>query len=173
MKKGDYIIGVLLCLVGVFVFFQASQIPTMVAVEKSSVVNARFFPQLMSVLLVIMGILLLIENYSLERRNKKNEISANNSDVATKIDEKNKFISSHILLIRLSGVVILCFIFLLTYNPMGFLLSSVMFIFIYLLIVRIRDLLTLALVSLLPPVCIYLTFKMLLGVPLPEGILGI
>ena len=62
-KKQEYCISILLCVFGLFCFLWSNNIPLMVAVEKSSVVNSRFFPRLMGSILFILSLVMAFESY--------------------------------------------------------------------------------------------------------------
>ncbi|SDP79899.1 tripartite tricarboxylate transporter TctB family protein [Desulforhopalus singaporensis] len=165
MRKGEYIIATILGLLGLFIFIHADQIPTMVAVEKSSVVNSRFFPKLMSVLLVIFSIILFVQNSLLHKKTKIMPQSNN--------EGKNSENKSYTSWMRMSAAVGMCILFLIFYESGGFLVTSILFMFSFLLIVGVRNWISLILISILPPVIVYFIFKVLLSVPLPEGVLSL
>ena len=114
--KNEFHITVFLLLVGFFVLLMSNTIPLMVAVEKSSVINARFFPKLMGAILILLSIVMAVENYF--------QMSAEKSDAAD--DDKPNLKRQWT---RLIAVAVICLLYYLLFQPLGFLLSSLLFSF--------------------------------------------
>ena len=159
MKKAEYIISIGLCIFGVFIFITTNTIPLMVAVEKSSVINSRFFPKLLSVLLIILSIIMSAENYF-----KKASDGVRESD-----DKKESQTGNHAWM-RLIVLGVLCLLYFFAFEPLGFLVSSALFMFGFSLILKTRKWYVILSLSVVSPLLVYLLFNTLLGAPLPEGI---
>ncbi|MBW1995308.1 MAG: tripartite tricarboxylate transporter TctB family protein, partial [Deltaproteobacteria bacterium] len=159
MKRAEYIISIGLCVFGIFIFILTNTIPLMVAVEKSSVVNARFFPKLMSLLLIILSIVMALENYYQKPTTKQENGS----------DKDGRNTKDKTARLRLLVLGILCLFYFISFQPLGFLLSSALFMAGFTLILGSRKWYFILSISIVSPLCIYLLFKTLLGAPLPEG----
>jgi putative tricarboxylic transport membrane protein len=156
--KYELHIAILLALVGFFVLLMSNTIPLMVAVEKSSVINARFFPKLMGGILILLSIGMAVENYF--------RISTGQSKASDEDKKKRK-----VEWARLSAVAIICLLYYLLFQPLGFLLSSLLFMLGFLTFLGVRRWYVVVPLSILVPLCVYLLFKTILGAPLPEGLL--
>jgi putative tricarboxylic transport membrane protein len=159
VKKDEYYISILLCVFGLFVFFWSNNIPLMVAVEKSSVVNARFFPKLMGSMMVLLSFIMALENF-LQRRSRMSEESG--KDDAGKEEGENWG--------RWLGLGLICIIYYFLLQPLGFLLSSFLFMLAFLIFLGSRKWYALLFLSALVPFCLYILFKTILGAYLPEGL---
>jgi putative tricarboxylic transport membrane protein len=156
--KYEFHIALLLVLVGFFVLLTSNTIPLMVAVEKSSVINARFFPKLMGGLLILLSIGMAVENYF--------RISTGQSKPSDEDKKKRKGD-----LARLGAVALICLLYYLLFQPLGFLLSSLLFMLGFLTFLGVRKWHVILPLSVLVPLCVYLLFKTILGAPLPDGLL--
>jgi len=156
--KYEFHIAILLALVGLFVLLMSNTIPLMVAVEKSSVINARFFPKLMGSILILLSIGMAVENYF--------RISTGPSKPSDEDKKKRKGDWA-----RLSAVAIICLLYYLLFQPLGFLLSSLLFMLGFLAFLGVRKWHVILPLSVLVPLCVYLLFKTILGAPLPDGLL--
>ena len=159
MRRAEYIISIGLCLFGVFIFLTTNTIPLMVAVEKSSVINSRFFPKLLSILLIILSIIMSAENY-LKKSPEEERDSGDKKDAQA---EKHAWM-------RLILLGVLCLLYYLAFEPLGFLVSSALFMFGFSLILKTRKWYVILSLSVVSPLLVYLLFNTLLGAPLPEGI---
>jgi putative tricarboxylic transport membrane protein len=133
----------------------------MVAVEKSSVVNSRFFPRLMGSILFFLSLVMAFENY-FQPPAEGPEDSA--KDEGREEGPKKKWIQS-------AGVGIICLLYYFLFQPLGFLLSSSMFMMAFLLFLGTRKWYALLFLSTLVPLSVYTLFKAILGAPLPDGLL--
>ena len=156
--KYEFHIALLLVLVGFFVLLTSNTIPLMVAVEKSSVINARFFPKLMGGILILLSIGMVVENY-FRKSTGRSKAS----------DEDRKKLKGEWA--RLSAVAIICLLYYLLFQPLGFLLSSLLFMLGFLTFLGVRKWHVILPLSVLVPLCVYLLFKTILGAPLPDGLL--
>jgi len=128
----------------------------MVAVEKSDVINSRFFPRLCSLSLIIFAIIMALEDYITAKSQGGGE---------SKEQETIKGQTQQLVTIG-----ILSLIYLLTFKPLGYIFSSILFVGLFLYFLGARKWFTLVTLSLLVPLMIFFVFKVFLDVPLPEGI---
>jgi putative tricarboxylic transport membrane protein len=160
IKKEEYYISILLFVFGLFVFFWSNNIPLMVAVEKGSVVNSRFFPKLMGSIMVLLSFIMALENF-MQRHSRVPEDTGKDD---TEKGEEEKWG-------RWIGLGLICIIYYFLFQPLGFLLSSFLFMLAFLTFLGTRKWYALLFLSALVPFCIYILFKTLLGAHLPEGLL--
>ena len=161
MNKSENIIAGILCCLSVFVFFASNSIPLMVAVEKSQVVNARFFPKLMSIVMFGLSIYMVIEGRLLRRVAVE----------AGKPEEGQAPPADRWGYMRIFGVVVMSVIFYFIMEPLGFLVSGGLFVFGTLFALGNRKWYVLLSMSVSAPLIVYLLFKTVLGAYLPTGIL--
>lgn len=158
MRRTDYIIGLILILLGIFIYFSSYSIPVMAIVEKTGMVNSRFFPKLCAISLIVFSILMILENYILTHKKEKKLKDQ---------DDKKEEIDG----IRLIVAAALSFMYLITYQYLGHLVSSFIFISVFMYFLSTRNLFLLISVPAAISFLIYAVFKILLGVPLPKGII--
>ncbi len=160
IRKQEYYISILLCAFGLFVLLWSNTIPLMVAVEKSSVVNSRFFPKLMGSILILLSLVMALENY-FKRPPEQPEDSAK-GEVQERKGRK---------WIRSISVGFVCLLYYFLFQPLGFLLSSSLFMLAFLLLLGTRRWYALVFLSTMIPLSVYILFKTILGAPLPDGLL--
>ena len=158
MEKAEYYIALILCMFSVFIFLTSYTIPLMVAVEKGGVVNARFFPRLVSFILVILSLIMVAENYF----QKPSQNETDSAQAETKSSDKQG-------VFRLFGVGIICLFYFVLFERLGYLISSGLFMFGLLLILGNRKWYVVLSLTILAPLTVYILFKILLESPLPEG----
>jgi putative tricarboxylic transport membrane protein len=158
MRRADYIIGLILIALGIFIYFSSYSIPVMAIVEKTGMVNSRFFPKLCAISLIVFSVIMILENY-IVTHNQKEKLKGQ--------DERKETIGS----IRLFVAAALTFMYLVTYQYLGHLVSSFIFIFIFMYFLSTRNLFLLISVPAAISFLIYAVFKILLVVPLPTGII--
>jgi putative tricarboxylic transport membrane protein len=157
MRRADYIIGLILILLGIFIYFSSISIPVMAIVEKTGMVNSRLFPKLCAISLVVFSIIMILENYL---RTSKREETAKSREAKEKIGS-----------MRLVVAAALTFLYLITYQYLGHLVSSFIFISGFMYFLNTRNPFLLVGVPAAISLLIYVIFKILLGVPLPTGIM--
>lgn len=158
-NKHEYYISIILCVFGLSVFLCSYSIPLMVAVEKSSVVNSRFFPKLMGSILIFLSIVMALENFVTRRAQESEEPI---KEAVEKTDQKQW--------IRSIGVGIVCLLYYFLFQSLGFLLSSSLFMLGFLLLLGTRKWYALLILSTIVPLSVYILFKTILGAPLPDGL---
>ncbi len=131
-------------------------IPLMVAVEKSGVVNSRFFPRLCSLSLIVFAIIMVFEDYLFAKRQWAGE------------ERGQAIIKGEVQRVAIIGS--LSLLYLLIYKPLGHIVCSILFIGCFFYLLGTRRLVVLVPLSLLVPLLIYIVFRVFLNVPLPEGI---
>jgi putative tricarboxylic transport membrane protein len=160
MNKSENIIACILCCFSIFIFISSNSIPLMVAVEKSNVVNARFFPKLMGVVMFGLSIYMVIEGRLLRRAATERRKPEETSQAA--LDRGGYF--------RIFGVAAMSLLFYFLIEPLGFLLSGALFILGTLLALGNRKWYVLLSMPVATPLIVYLLFKTVLGAYLPTGI---
>jgi hypothetical protein len=163
-KHHEHIVAVIFCVVGIAMVLLSNTIPTMRAVEKSSVVNSRFFPRVMGSLLVAFSLIMLIENVV---RGSSSKTSS--AEAAEMQEHPTENLKREMLLLGSIGALCLGFLGLL--NITGFLLTSILFMFAFLMVLGNRRWVVVLPVSIGIPLAIYLIFEKLLNVLLPAGML--
>ncbi len=160
MNKSESIIAGILCCFSIFIFIASNSIPLMVAVEKSNVVNARFFPKLMSIVMFGLSIYMMIEGRLLRRAAAERR----------KPEERPQPSVDRWGYLRIFGVGAMSLFFYFLIEPLGFLLSGALFILGTLLALGNRKWYVLLSMSVAAPLIVYLLFKTVLGAYLPTGI---
>jgi putative tricarboxylic transport membrane protein len=157
MRRADYIIGLILIFLGIFIYFSSYSIPVMAIVEKTGMVNSRFFPKLCAISLIFFSIIMILENYVRTPKREENSMGR---------DPKEEIGS-----IRLIVAAALTFMYLFTYQYLGHLVSSFIFISGFMYFLNTRNPFLLVSVPAAISLLIYVVFKILLVVPLPAGII--
>jgi len=159
-NKQEYLISILLGILGLFVFLWSITIPLMVAVEKSSIVNSRFFPKLMGAVLVFLAIVMALETIL-----KKGPRTTEESEVKERELRKGEKWAWW------AGMGSIYIAYYFVFQPFGFLLSSTLFIMVFLIFLGTRKWYAIFFLSLIVPLSVYILFKTTLGVPLPDGLI--
>ncbi|MDR7870467.1 MAG: tripartite tricarboxylate transporter TctB family protein [Tissierellaceae bacterium] len=141
------------------------------------VLGGRFFPNILSIILGILGISLLITSLykiKVDNNNIDNdvEIIEDSSTVVTKSYGKLKVLSRYPDIIS----IILLFIYTISMKYLGFIISSVIYLFLQMNVLSIyrksKNYLLYGLVSVVVPIIVYYIFTQIFSLTLPEGILG-
>ena len=159
MKRSDIYIAILLCVFAVMVFYASDTIRTMAIVERSPIINSRFYPRLLSLLLFVCGIAIGVQAVT----RKQTEATVEKSSRSQGLPETHAAIPMY-----LTGLA--CLLYVVLFVPLGFLLSTVLFMAALLWLLGSKTWHGIVIPALLVPVAIYLLFSFLLGVPLPRGI---
>jgi putative tricarboxylic transport membrane protein len=146
IKLIDLILGFCSIAAAVYIFLESAGFPE----PHESQLGAAVFPRLMAAFLVFFGVLINLNNFTMKETDS--------------------------LTVRSSAQIVLSLAVLVVYGLvfkyLGFLLSSPPFIAALLLILRVRNPLAVTTTSLGSTLVLYGVFKLLLSVPLPDGILG-
>jgi len=159
LRRSDYNIGLGLIAIGIFIYISSDSIPVLTIVEKTGMVNSRFFPKLCGILLLVFSILMILENYIIGYKKEKRLMEEG---------EKREEIGN----IRLIVAAALSFMYLITYQYLGHLVSSFLFICVFMYFLGTRNLFLLISAPACISFLIYAVFKIFLDVPLPEGIIA-
>lgn len=168
----DILISVLLCAIAVTVFFLSNTIRTMIMVEQSPIINSRFYPKFLSVLLFICGSLIGIRA-SLTRLTRKASLLKETSvgqpspDGTPQIDENAGQMNAR----GLALTALACVLYLILFEALGFLFSTVLFMASLLKLLGSKSWHGVVFPAIVTPVAVYTLFRFMLGVPLPRGIL--
>jgi putative tricarboxylic transport membrane protein len=141
---GDRIIAALVVALGAFLLVQAFRFPAPGQPEDP---GTAALPQLIGAALVLLGVMLLFNT------------------------EKNSFLPEAGSRLRTFLIVVASVAYTFALTPFGFMLSTVVFMVVGLLIMGIRSIVRLVLVPLILAVAVYYLFTDALGVYLPSGII--
>lgn len=151
----ETLVSLIFLVIGIFVFVQSNNIKPLMTNELGS----GFFPKLVSIVMIILAILKIIMNF----------YNTTETVIRTKEKKAKGNIKGGIITIILVGV------YAFSYRQIGFLLGSVVYLFLQILILAPkskRNLPLFTLISLVVPVFIYLVFTRLINMPLPKGVFG-
>ena len=149
-KKRNLVVSVLFLAFGIFLFVQAMGVKHMMKND----VGSGFFPKVISIAIIFVALVRLIMTFKEEEQAAKKS----NSDMA-----------GGWMTIVLVGLYVLAF------HEVGFLISTVIYLFLQMLVLtpaEKRKIPLLALISIAAPVFIYTLFVYVISTPLPKGIFG-
>lgn len=115
--------------------------------------DAALFPQILSVLILVLNTIQLIK-----------VITGN----LIKVKKKEDLDSKKLLLILVASIV-----YVLSLQVLGFVISSLIYLILAMYLLRVENKKAIVVISVLTIVVIYLSFGILLKVPIPKGILGL
>ncbi|MEY8567159.1 tripartite tricarboxylate transporter TctB family protein [Corynebacteriaceae bacterium 7-707] len=141
---GDRVIAGLTVALGAFLLVQAFGFPEPGQPEDP---GTAALPRLIGAALVVLGIMLVFNS------------------------ENNRFIPERGTRLRTACIVVASLAYTFALTPLGFMLSSLIFMVLGLLIMGIRSIVRLVLVPLVVTVAVYYLFTTALGVYLPSGII--
>lgn len=147
--------AVLFFVLGLTVIIASGSIQTMVLVEKSSIVNSRFFPRVVGIMFCLMSVAMAAGTWSRRFINGGGGSGSYAYNAPFRFWATIGFGIFYILLLK----------------PLGFLIVSWLMLLLLFLVLGIRSKLLLAVLPVLVPLGIFVVFRMLLNVPLPMGIL--
>lgn len=152
-KKRNLICSLLFFIIGVFLYFEASQIHAIMAKDLGS----GFFPKVVAVSMIIIAVVEFIYTFlfSTQQENKKEDAK----------DQDVKGLLLTILCMAGYGFLL---------DELGFIISSSLYLFLQMTVLstqKNRKLPLFAVISILSTVAIYGIFVYLIGMPLPVGIL--
>jgi putative tricarboxylic transport membrane protein len=148
MKTADRIVAFFLIILGMLVFWQASQI----TIFSDELLGPSFFPKTLAIVLIFLGCLLLLRTVVI-------------SDFP-KIELEVQGIW------KITAVILCSVIYLLTLEPIGFLITTPLLMFALMMLLKRGKLLTKIAFSVLFPAIAWIVFKEFLKIPLPWGILN-
>lgn len=147
-SKYHLTLGIILCILGIWIFQTSSKFPT-----GSHLFGPGSFPKLLAILLILFSIIMIIENINSNEQKR---------DVLFKMSKKKWLIFSVILLMG---------IFLGLINVLGYFLSSILLLLTLLFIFGERRIIFLFFLPICFTLITYFLFSILAKVSLPEGIL--
>jgi len=157
-KYNDLIVGLSMLAFGLFYLIMTMQIP-----RKGKLIDATFFPYILSTIMLIVGLLQTVRGAA----------SAKRFDAAS-YEEPKAGQKGDMNTVLITVGLILVYVVLL--NPFGILISSSLYLFAQILVlvpVRIKkNYLLYALVAVITSAIIYVSFRFGLDLMLPAGLLG-
>ncbi len=152
-KKRNLICSILFFIIGLFLYFEASQIHAIMAKDLGS----GFFPKVVAVAMIIIAVVEFIYTFlfSTPQENKKENTE----------DQDVKGLILTILCMAGYGFLL---------DELGFIISSSLYLFLQMTVLstqKNRKLPLFAVISILSTLAIYGVFVYLIGMPLPVGIL--
>lgn len=148
MKTADKIVALLLIILGILVFWQASQITFF----SDELLGPSFFPKFLAIFLIFLGVLLLVRSLIVSEFPK------------IELDVQGVW--------KIAAVILCSVIYLLALEPVGFLLATPLLMFALMMLLKRGKLLTKIVFSVLFPIVAWGVFKEFLNIPLPWGILN-
>ena len=168
--KKDFIIGLFFLVLGLLYFFSAFSIGTYKGYASQNISSA-FIPKVLGIFLVLLSASLLLQTYMVwcrlkaARKAGRETADPNPGFLFFKPEEIRSFLA-------VFGVLI---VYITLLEPVGFLLTSVFFLFAAIKIMAPEGKFNwqvTAIISLVVPVCVYGLFVYGLDMVLPSGILG-
>lgn len=150
-KQRDYLCSILFLIFGIFLFIQSMGIKTLMSQD----VGSGFTPKIVSGAIVVCSIWKL----ALTVLSKK-------ADTGSKSDDDTK-----------GGIFTICLLaaYVLLFDSLGFLISTVVYLFLQILVLsneNNRNLPLFGIISVVAPVVVYVLFVYVIKMPLPTGPMG-
>lgn len=167
-KYRDIFSATFIIILSIFIIFSTKKL---VAIKGLIDVGSGFFPKLIGSTLFLLGVILLIQSILVIKNSPKNQenIKANVELNVTKRSVKEIIKQCANLL-----TIILIFIYVLSLEKLGFVLSSSIYLFLQINILineEKRNHLLIVIISVVSPIITYLIFTKGFGLMLPNGIL--
>ena len=176
--RSDILLGAVVSAFGIAVVLASAQIRTLVAIERSSIVNSRFFPRLIGFVLLVLGIVLVVVSVSKMISERRQSIAQASPASAAEVGNGSAGSTSYTDAPTLSrsrhasGVtMITCVFVLVMWEILGFLASVTIGLFTMVWMASKLKWYIVVAASLGVPVVVYVLFRFLLGVLLPQGII--
>lgn len=147
MKIADRVVAYCLIILGILVFWQASKITFF----SDELLGPAFFPKFLAGVLIFLGILLFLRTFWV-------------ADFPV-IDLDSRGIEKIILVILMS------IIYLATIEPVGFLITTPLLMFVLMMILKRGSLQSKIVFSMIFPIVSWVIFRSFLKIPLPWGVL--
>lgn len=149
--------GLLLIIFIAFYFLIPSQVSDAgVPTNSPLAIYPSFFPKILAVFGCMLSLFLILTTSSISRQLSKNDIQ-----IPTKSN-----------LFRIFSVMLIISIYLLTFNFLGYLISTSISLVFLMAFLGLRDIKYYIISVIILPSAIYFLFKKILYVPLPTGIFG-
>jgi len=149
MKKANCILGVLGIGLGIYIFAEASTFPANMSATDP---GAAYFPKMLAILLIALCLGLIVSSLLEKSKGEKLDIPP----------------QAWHLIIAFGGLLVYCLLF----KPLGFILDTLWFVFGMQYLLKERNWIKMAIVSVATTAIIYVVFSMLLYVNLPAGVLS-
>ena len=149
-KKNNIRTSILFLAFGAFVFYEASAIPLVMKND----VGSAFFPKVISGAMMVVAVIRLV----MALREKEGEAKASDSDLKGGWET----------------ILLLC-VYVLAFQPVGFILDTIVFLFLEMLVLTPKEKRSLPLLgglSIVVPLIIYTLFVYVINTPLPKGLFG-
>ncbi|GAK55625.1 hypothetical protein U27_02459 [Candidatus Vecturithrix granuli] len=152
MKTADRVVACCLIILGILVFWQASKITFF----SEELLGPGFFPKFLAGALIFLGILLFLRTVFVAEFLAEFPV----------IDLEAQGV------VKIVMVILVSVIYLTTIEPVGFLITTPLLMFILMMILKHGDLGTKIAFSLIFPIVAWIAFKIFLKIPLPWGVLN-
>lgn len=146
MKKANYVVILILTIFTALVFYLSSQLPDL---SSGSVTGPEFFPNLLAITLVFLLVLLFISTVRMKENTELELLSP--------------------IAIKTYKTMVIILTYLLAMNYLGFIVSTVILLFVLLSFLGRFDLIKNLIISVGATAVIYIIFKIILSVPIPSG----
>lgn len=175
MKHSGIIAAGLICLFGAYLLVSSFSLTS----EAGAALGPAFMPKMLGIILLVLGVVNLVGEIRQERGQRKGESASADQTVAggdiveTSAGQLKgrEWIAAHVDV--LSIPLLLAYAY--SMKPVGFLLSSMVYLFLHMLLLTVnkkRNYLLLAVLAITVPCVIYFCFVKLFYLMLPVGILG-
>lgn len=160
-KKADYIFSIVTILFSTILLIIAFQLPD---TRSTYIIGPRFWPTLLLVCMLALGVLSLIKTIIKAKLDQKHseeqEELAEEMAVDGDVDSRGLFI--FIMVLVVIGYILLI-------NILGFLISTILFMYLGNVLLGTKKQTTSILISLIGTVLLLFVFSNLLSIPLPRG----
>lgn len=149
-KKKNILIAVVFLAFGIFLYWQSMGIRHMMKND----VGSAFFPKVVAVAIIVVAIFRLV----MALREKESEVKASNNDLRGGLE-----------------TILLIIVYVFAFNPVGFLISTAVYLFLQMLVLapaEKRNLPLFAGLSVAVPIFVYIMFVYVIKTVLPRGLFG-
>ncbi len=166
MKRSGMIAAGMIILFAVYIFVSSFYITS----EAGAALGPAFMPRLLGIILFVLGVADLFEEMKHAGKEKNEDHPAAGQKKTGNTDYK-EWIAKHIDIC--SGILLLVYVY--SIKPLGFLISSAIYMFVHMLLLTVntkRNYLALVLLTVVVPCVVYFGFVKVFYLMLPPGILG-
>jgi len=166
MKRGGMIAAGMIILFAIYIFVSSFYITS----EAGAALGPAFMPRLLGIILFVLGVADLLEEMKHADKEKRGGQPDAERKKAGSTNYK-EWIAAHIDIC--SAILLLVYVY--SIKPLGFLISSAIYMFIHMLLLTVnkkRNYLVLILLTVVVPCVIYFGFVKVFYLMLPPGILG-
>jgi len=161
-KYGDLVVGIFFLALSFFLYIMADALPPSIL----GGIGSDFFPKIMAIATCILSFFQIRSGFKTMRSRKPEE-----KEAAEEEEYKPEYL-------RVLATIALFTIYVFTLGPVGFLISSTLYLFLQIIVLSpkdkrsLRDIIIYAIISIVSCVVIYFVFRRGLNLMLPTGILG-